>query len=81
MCGQLELGKPEHLDSQIGLSDLAVLGFSLHLTDYLDRSGPFYDVLNYQMYLAHALPILDRMSHIALAEHTNQTMEHKGETS
>jgi hypothetical protein len=38
-------------------------------------------MLNYQMHLAHAMPILDKMAHIASVEHTNQTMEHKDETS
>jgi hypothetical protein len=31
------------------------------------------------MHLAHALPILGKMTHIASVEHTNQTMEHKDE--
>jgi hypothetical protein len=33
------------------------------------------------MHLAHALLILDKMTYIASAEHTNQTMEHNDETS
>jgi hypothetical protein len=33
------------------------------------------------MHLAHALPILEKMTHITSAEHTNQTMDHKIETS
>jgi hypothetical protein len=33
------------------------------------------------MDLARALSIFDKMNHIALVEHTNQTMEHKDETS
>jgi hypothetical protein len=80
-CGQLELGKPEPPDSQTGLFILAAPGFSLHSTDSLDRSGLFYDALNYQMYLAHALLILGKMTHIVSAEHTNQTTENKDETS
>jgi hypothetical protein len=32
------------------------------------------------MHLAHALPILVKMTHIELAEHTNQTMEDKDKT-
>jgi hypothetical protein len=41
LCGQLELGKLEPPDSQTGLSDLALPGFLLHLSDSLDRSGLF----------------------------------------
>jgi hypothetical protein len=59
---------------------LVVLKFLLHSTDSLDRNGLFYDALNYQMHLAHALLILGKMTHTALAERTNQTMEHKDET-
>jgi hypothetical protein len=33
------------------------------------------------MHLAHALLIFGKMTHITSAEHTNQTMEHKDETS
>jgi hypothetical protein len=81
LCGQLELGKLKHLDFQIGLSSLSIPGFLLHSTDSLDRSGLFQDALNYQMHLTHALPILDKMTHIASTEHTNQIIEHKDETS
>jgi hypothetical protein len=37
-------------------------------------------MLTYRMHLARTLPILGKMTHIALAEHTNQTMAHKDET-
>jgi hypothetical protein len=81
MCCQLELGKPEHSDSQTGMSSLTIHGYLLYSTDSLDRSGLFYDVLIYQMHLAHALMILGKMTHIASTEHTNQTMEHNDKTS
>jgi hypothetical protein len=80
LCGQLELGKLEPPNSQTRMSNLAIPRFLLHSTDSLDRSSLFYDVLNYQIHLAHALPILDKMTHIASMEHTNQTTEHKDET-
>jgi hypothetical protein len=41
LCEQLELGKLEPPDSQIGLSGLAIPGFLLHSTNSLDRSGLF----------------------------------------
>jgi hypothetical protein len=41
LCGQLEPGKSEPSDSQIRLSGLAVLEFSLHSTNSLDRNGLF----------------------------------------
>jgi hypothetical protein len=56
---------------------LVVLG----KTKTFDRSCLFYVVLTYQMHLTHALLILGKMTHIALAEHTNQTMENKNEMS
>jgi hypothetical protein len=78
------LGKPKLPDFQTGTSGfhcktsgLVVLG----KTKTFDRSCLFYVVLTYQMHLTHALLILGKMTHIALAEHTNQTMENKDEMS
>jgi hypothetical protein len=41
LCGQLELEKPKHLNSQTGMSGLTIPGFSLHSTNFLDRSSLF----------------------------------------